>query len=207
MFKRIDKKIQMNKGMSYVELIVVLSIFSVLSSIAIFNYGTFQDKVDIKNLASDVALKIVEAQRSSLSGLFPPLAQPQNPATWKPSYGIYFDMSENNNNSFIYFTDLDYSTPPQNGFFDDSDCVGECLDKIVITKGNSIFGLDVFYKGGATDSLSDLTITFSRPNSGAIISSSGISDPSVSYVQITVVSPSESKALIKVYPSGRVQIN
>ena len=58
MTRKPNIKIKTNRGMTYVELIVVLSIFAVLSSVAIFNYGSFQDKVDIKNLGSDIALKI-----------------------------------------------------------------------------------------------------------------------------------------------------
>ena len=69
------------KGMTYVELIVVLSIFSAMTSVVLFNYGEFQAKVDIKNLASDIALKIVEAQKSSLSGKLPE----SFPVNWKPS--------------------------------------------------------------------------------------------------------------------------
>ena len=56
-------KMQKNRGMSYVELIVVLSIFAVLSSVILYNYGEFQAKVDIKNLASDIALQIVQSQK------------------------------------------------------------------------------------------------------------------------------------------------
>ena len=51
-----------SNGMTYIELIVVLSIFAVMTSIVLFDYGGFQAKVDIKNLASDVALQIVQAQ-------------------------------------------------------------------------------------------------------------------------------------------------
>ena len=49
---QLDKITQKNKkiancqaGMNYVELIVVLSIFSLLSSVVLFNYGGFQAKV------------------------------------------------------------------------------------------------------------------------------------------------------------------
>ena len=80
-----------NAGMTYVELIVVLSIFSVLSSVAIYNYGDFQSSVDIKNLASDIALQIVKAQKDSLSGLLP---LQEIKTDWKPSYGVYFDLSK-----------------------------------------------------------------------------------------------------------------
>ena len=62
------KKLQKNKGMTYVELIVVLSIAGIIASISLFNYKDFQDRVDMKNLASDIASKIVEAQKNSISG-------------------------------------------------------------------------------------------------------------------------------------------
>ena len=197
-------------GMTYVELIVVFSIFSVMTSVVLFNYGEFQAKVDIKNLASDIALKIVEAQKSSLSGKLPPLAQQAlivSPSTWKPSYGLFINQVSDNK-SFFYFTDVD-----QDGDFSDTNCVGtgECLAKILITKGNSISSLDVFYQGdGTPHNLNDLTITFFRPNSGAIIKSSQIITPLVnpiSYVQITIISPKLPTARIKLYPSGRIQVD
>ncbi|OGI63316.1 hypothetical protein A2818_01215 [Candidatus Nomurabacteria bacterium RIFCSPHIGHO2_01_FULL_40_12] len=204
------KRIKKNGGMTYTEIIVVLSIFSVMTSIVLFNYGEFQAKVDIKNLASDIALKIVEAQKASLSGKLPPSAQQSlitSPSTWKPSYGIYINPVSDNK-SFIYFTDID-----QDGNFNDPNCLPntECLDKIIITKGNSISNIDVFYQGDATSyGLNDLTITFSRLNSGAIIKSSQIVPPlpsPVSYVQLTIVSLKLPTAKIKLYPSGRIQVN
>ncbi len=194
-----------NKGMSYVELIVVLSIFSVMSSIMIFNYKDFQAKVDIKNLASDIALKIVEAQKSSLSGKLPPSLQYNmisSPSIWKPSYGIYINRVSDNK-SFIYFTDVN----PIDNLYTNSNCSGECLDKITITKGNYISSLDVFYQGGTNASLNDLTITFSRPNSGAVIKSSASFIFPISYIQITIASPQAVTAKIKLYLSGRVQVN
>src|SRR3989339_2191712 len=93
---KLNKKIKKNGGMSYIELIVVLSIFSAMTSIVLFNYGDFQARVDIKNLASDIALKVVEAQKMSLSGQSPPQEQYNliaSPSTWKPSYGVSFDLT------------------------------------------------------------------------------------------------------------------
>ena len=42
--------------MTYVELVVVLGIFAVMSNVVIFNYGGFQAKVDIKNLSKHITL-------------------------------------------------------------------------------------------------------------------------------------------------------
>lgn len=202
-------------GMSYVELIVVLSIFSVLSGVVIYNYGDFQNRIDIKNLSSDIGLKIVEAQKSSLSGVFPPIAQrSQTPSDWKPSYGVYFNLTNDtgpnkDNKSFIYFTDLN----SQDELFNTSTCPGngECLEKVSITKGNSISNLAVCYQGNPTpcpmNKLDDLTVTFSRPDSGAILSSLGSRLTNVSYVQITIISPKLFTSTINIYPSGRIQVD
>lgn len=198
---KIFGKLKHNRGMSYVELIVVLSIFSVLSSVAIYNYGDFQAKVDIKNLASDVALKIVEAQKSSLSGLLPPKVFPDG---WDPSYGVYFDLATDNK-GFIYFTDLNNSI-----FFNGTNCTGECLSKIALTKGNYISGISVFYRGNPTPTNpNNLTVTFSRPNSGALIRFSGaIVNPAlIDYARITVSLAKGTTSAIKIFPSGRIQIN
>ncbi len=201
-------KIQKNRGMTYVEMIVILSIFASLSGVVVFNYNTFQSRVDIKNLSNDIGLKIVEAQKFAVSGRIPPSPQSAvflaNP-TLKTSYGIYLNPSSDNK-SFIFFTDLDNSKE-----FDGSSCPGsqECLEKITITKGNTVSGLDVFYTGDSTaHPLTDLTILFTRPNSSAIISSttSGFTPANVNYAQISVFSPKGATALIKVYPSGKIEI-
>ena len=197
-----NKKIQKNNGMTYVELIVVLSIFSVLSSVAIFNYGAFQDRIDIKNLASDIALKIVEAQKSSINGLLPLAGY--NPDTWKPSYGVYFDISVPK--QFIYFADLD-----NNNFYNglSSYTTTEYLDKIIITKNNVISNIDNCSSNPCTpSSINPLSITFQRPDSKADFFTNQILTLTGSgYIQITILSPKGAKALIKIYPSGRVQVN
>ena len=192
-----------SRGMTYVELIVVVGIFSILSSAVIFNYRGFQARVDIKNLASDVAQKVVEAQNSSLSGKFPPpLPRYSVGATWRPSFGVYIDKNADNK-SFLYFTDLN-----NDNLFEGTACTGECIEKVFITKGNSISRLDVFYRNDETaHSFNNLTISFTRPNGAAIIKSSQPLASAISYVQITVLSPSSLEAEIKIYPSGRIQIN
>ncbi len=206
------KYYQINKksGMSYIELIVVLSIFSVLSGVVLYNYGDFQSKVDIKNLSSQIALKIVEAQKSSLSGLLPQLSVSP---TWKPSYGVYFNFNDKglSQTNFIYFTDLD-----SDGFFDGDDCTGECLEKVTIGKGNTISAMKVFYASGQVKRtgmeeakgtpIEDLTVSFSRPSSGAILNTSAGFTSTVSFVQIIVTSPKSTNSTINVYPSGRIEV-
>ena len=129
-----------NRGMTYLELIVVLGIFGVMSGTIIFNYGEFQSKVDIKNLANEVALKIVEAQKAAIFGKFPGSAsqQAEITSTWKPAYGIYINTTADNK-SFLYFVDIN-----DNNLYEGTDCAGECVEKVSITKANYISNIGVF---------------------------------------------------------------
>ena len=196
-----------NAGMTYVELIVVLSIFSVMSAIMLFDYNKFEGKVDIKNLANDIAIKAIEAQKSATAGRLPPSGS--YAAGWKPSYGLYFKLgSPGDNKTFLYFTDLNQS----GDFLDPLFCPtpgngGECLEKISITKGNTITELRAYYADASSSTGNDLSINFTRPNAGATIrSSTGFSGP-VAYVQITIASPQGNTAKVKIYASGRIQID
>lgn len=184
------------RGMTYIELIVVLSIFSVVTSITLFDYNKFQQKVDIKVLANDIALKIIEAQKSSTSGKWNSNASSEN---WKPSYGVYFNTSDNRKN-FIYFADMDNSNS-----FEGSGCDEECLEETTITKGNYISNLSVV--GTGCPSVDNLSILFMRPNSSAVIVSDPVLSCDISYAQVSISSPKSMTANIKIYPSGRVEIN
>ena len=206
MFFQLCKKLKsygFTRGMTYAELIVVLTIFSMMSGIVMFNYGKFQAKVDIKNLANDITLKFVEAQKAAVYGRLPASLSQQSQIgpNWKPAYGIFMDISSDNK-SFVYFTDLN-----SNNFYEGPDCTGECIEKITVTKGNYVSRVDVFYQDSSNQSLNNLTLSFVRPDSTATIRSSVPINPNVSYVQITIVSPQEISSTIKVYASGRVQIN
>ena len=186
--------------MTYVELIVVLTIFSIITSVSMFNYNKFQQKVDIKNLANDIALRIVEAQKLSTSGKIPPVSPSVSP--WRPAYGLYFSMTSAT--SFTFFTDLD-----QDQLYDTAlSCPsGECLNRITITKNNRVSGIQVYYNGGTSQSLSDLTLSFKRPSSLPAFRSSTAFTDTISYIEITVISPNSVSSRIKLYSSGRVQIN
>lgn len=217
--KKNSKTSSLVSGMTYVELIVVLSIFSVISAVTLFNYKQFQLKVEIKNLANDITLKIVEAQRSATSGKLAPVSQqPSNPSAWKPSYGMYFNSQTPT--VFYSFIDLDQNknfVPP----IAQSCPVGECLagNPIYITKGNHISSIKVLYLGGPSSCpppsnppcptiiVDDLVVTFTRPDSGATFLSQSAMLTNVHRLEIAVSSPLlEITAFIHIYPSGRVEL-
>jgi len=220
MIKKIRKY---NTGMTILELIVVLGIFALLATVSIFNYNGFQSKIDVANLADDIALQVVQAQNASLSGFLPTQTPTTSPvSSWKPSYGVYFsstataDLNGADNKHFFYFADLDNKND-----YDTSTCsltatTGECLSKYTITNNNSISSLNIFYTDGtdacSTNCPTNLTITFARPSSGAVVYTSlstttPLANSSFKYVEITITNKQgNASSAIDLYPSGRVQM-
>jgi type II secretory pathway pseudopilin PulG len=184
-------------GMTFIELIVVMSLFTIFASLTLFQFSTFSGSVSIQTLSQDIALKLVQAQKSGSSGAYPNLVNPVTqagliPIDWTPAYGVHFDTSSGSTNHFTYFFDgvglgLPVGTIP-NGKFDDfgsTGCLGgnECLDEITINSGDHIVGLCVEVTGGNScvvdatglflssggSTVTDLDIIFSRPNLSAKI--------------------------------------
>jgi len=206
MKKNILKIGNFQSGMTYVELIVVLSIFSVMTSISVFNYGAFQNKVDARNLATDIAIKLVEAQKASVFGQLNSHNYINN---WKPSYGLYFTLSANglaDNKSFNYFADLNNSTGYDDGSCSPSSLSGECLEKINLTKGSTIKTLVIYYQNGTSQSINDVTLLFTRPDSGAFFRSNAGLSGGINYLEITVQTQGSKEAKIRLYATGRVDV-
>ncbi len=197
---KVFKGMRMNRGMSYAELIVVLSIFAIMSSIALFNYRDFQANVEIKNLTSDIALQIVQAQKDSINGVLPPLNFTPSVLQWKPAYGVYFDI--NTPDQFVYFVDLD-----QDNVCPVTNCAGEDLNLISINKA-TISGVEICDENdNCNNGPEALAVSFKRPNSEAILNG----DPNLvtgsGYAQITVESTKgNAEGFIRIYPSGRVEV-
>lgn len=189
-------KLQKNRGMTYVELIVVISIVALLSTVSLFNYADFQEKVNMKNLANDIASRVVEAQKNAIGGRTATGAI----VGWRPSYGIYFDISEPT--SFVNFTDLNQDKRYNLG--------SESSGPIQITKGNYIVRIEYFDGVFFNPVDSPLHITFTRPDSGATfyIGSNVTPLTNLKYMQIELSNKTDDTfSLIKIFPSGRVQIN
>ncbi len=64
--KKQKKNIQ-EKGFSLVEFVVVISIFAIMTSVSMFNYGEQRITIESNNLAQDVALTIRQAQVYGIS--------------------------------------------------------------------------------------------------------------------------------------------
>ncbi len=202
-------------GMTYVELIVVLSIFSIVTGTVIFNYKNFQAKVDLKNLVSDIVLKFVNAQKKSTAGEIPfgkiiPTSPPLL-EDWKPSYGIYFNTSpgssDTGNQVFYYFTDLD-----QNKKFDEIfKCpFSECIEKFRLPNEKYLSDMYVQYYDGVMESVDGvgISLTFTRPDSIMTIKKANDQNAliGVDFLNFRVEDASGPYFTVRMYSSGRIEI-
>lgn len=186
------------KGMTYTELIVMLAIFGIMSSVILVNYGDFNSKMEVKSLSNNIALKIVEAQKSAMSGK---ITGASFDVEKVPAYGLNFDTSGNTENKkkFIYFADKN-----NDGNYDN----GELLDTININSKFQIKSLKVFC--ATLKEANELDIVFKRPDSTASVdvNPSCGSDP-VYYATINLglLNSQVANSSVTIYPSGRIQIN
>ena len=226
------------QGMTFIELIVVMSLFTIFASLTLFQFSTFSGSVSIQTLSQDIALKLVQAQKFGSSGAYPNLINPVAtnqqqfiPIDWVPTYGVHFDTSTGPANNFIYFfdgTNVGFLDVARNGKFDSyssNDCLGgnECLDEVTINGGDRIMGLCVetpsascvvdtagVFVSGTT--VTDLDVTFSRPNLSAKISAyTGAGAPilpaNILSAKISVASANGAhKKIITVYPVGQITV-
>lgn len=88
----------LKNGFTLVELIVVVGIFLVVTSITVLSQRSFDNSILIDNLAYEIALAVREAQVYGVSTRG--IAE-----DFSSSYGVHFDMNEPN--SFVLFGDRD----------------------------------------------------------------------------------------------------
>ena len=165
---------QTEKGFTLIEMVFVFVIFAVMASITLFNFRGFNEKLQFNNLVQDIALRIVTAQKSSISGATNANFIGQSA---RPSYGVYFKAGAGTTEAkqFIYYNDLpplgggvgDKLYNPSGGPCPTSPVVGdECLSVTAITTGEYVSNI-CFLPVGATlgtcSSSGEAHITFIRP--------------------------------------------
>jgi Tfp pilus assembly protein FimT len=217
MFKNFHKN-KYNSGVTLIELIVVIIIFMIISSITIFNYGNLNSSLSTQNLADDIALSIRRAQGYAVgvrgySGLF------------NEGYGIHFttnpDISKlyaGSNKSFILFADM--TTQNQKYDYGSYDKCGspkvdnECIEVLNITSTDSITAIYLSSDiNTPISSTSTVDILFHRPNSEPTFcyrsssSVTGCEGNPISFVKIKVTSLRNPQSFRTITVSNNGQIS
>lgn len=208
MFKKFIKN-KYNRGMTLVELIVVLAIFMIILGITIFDYSGFKSSVSIQNLADDIALSIRKSQSFAIGS-----RSLLNGGSVSNGYGVHFMTTANqgnpllgSNKSFIIFSDMDdgkdYDNKSGVGYIcgnSSPNTQNDCLEIITIKSIAKI--TDIKVDGSSIDSGSSVDVVFRRPNPDALFcykKSSGSSCiDTISSITITVSSSNtDSSGTIK----------
>lgn len=208
-------------GVTLIELIVVVSIVAVVSSVLLFNYSDFSTNVSIRNLSQEIALSVRKAQTYATSvrggGGAPNTyaAYGISFSTQEPTGGVY----EPSKKSFVLFADIPVSpsTVPNKIYDTNSTCGApsegaECLEQFVISSADKVVGFETDITGQV--STGSVSITFRRPTPDAIIcySTGGphdvCSNPStpISYVTIFLESAKGSSRSVTIWNTGQISV-
>lgn len=196
---------------------MVLAIFTVITAVVIFNYGEFNSKTILSNVAYEVALSVRQAQVYSLS-----VRGEAGATDFNNHYGVYANTTTSNKDIVFFIDRVESVTGEPNGICgtNEGNCLscltdGECLEKITLTRDITIDKLcvsaasnPVNTETGSCESgapVEDLTITFERPNPDAVISVGGIVQSNVSAAIVLTTSFGNKRAII-VRQSGQISV-
>ncbi|MGB3922155.1 MAG: prepilin-type N-terminal cleavage/methylation domain-containing protein [Minisyncoccia bacterium] len=204
-----------NKGFTFTELMVTITITTVILTVLLLNQSKYNDRLVLNNLAEDTSLRIAQAQAygsgvrefSTGSGEF------------SASYGLTFSLINDDDDgsptAYLYFADRN-----NNDFYNgDWTCViggaNECLERINILRGVYIEAVCMIIapatsECGPPNSPRRVDITFNRPNTEAqliFFNSSGgqVTNPNMVGARIIFRSPNTTATSgVTVYTTGQI---
>lgn len=211
-----------------IEMLVVIGIFTILTSVVMFQYGNFNSQTILTNMTYEVALATRQAQVFSLG-----VRGEAGETNFDNRYGVYFDFEDSpDGKAFVFFIDRgDSSTDPVtdpdsicNGL-DNDECFAcetgsECLESYSFLRDIRIESICLSYINEPIsdegvceddgDETASATITFERPNPDAIFynlenDSLGFPDPYQS-AAIFVTNDFGDRRAVVVKSTGQIEV-
>jgi prepilin-type N-terminal cleavage/methylation domain-containing protein len=147
-----------NQGFTLVELLVCISIITVLAAVLLGNRSRYSERLILKNQTYNMALYLRQAQVYSLG-----VKGSGSPTTFNTPYGVYFENTVTN--QFIFFTDEN-----TDGKFQTT----ETNEVVPLSNGVSIQKIcgmedDEDDEEKCGNPLKRITVTFKRPSPAALI--------------------------------------
>lgn len=185
------------KGFTLIELLISISIFSVITTVAVFNHSEFNGSVLLTNLAYEIALSVRQAQFYGIS------VKQSSSSNFDSSYGIHIDTSTPaSQTSYILFEDTPYGAQHVRDSNGTTDVDTQIFS---IAKGNRISKICV--DGGTSCSEATVVdITFTRPNPDAYITAGGVQGAYKSRADICVSSPQGIVRRVIVESTGQISV-
>jgi len=152
----------MKSGFTLIELLVSISIFIIITSVAIWNNNAFNSSVLLTDLGYEIALSVRQAQVYGTT-VKAPSSCTSTGCPFTSGYGIDFDITKPS--QYILFEDGKMGSAP-NHIYD----TGELLQNYAIGRGYSIAKICV---PGFSSGLSKVDISFIRPEPESWVSVNG----------------------------------
>lgn len=221
-----------SKGFTLVEIMVVIAIVAVMSTISLWQFASLKSSAKLNTTLEQIAFALRDAQSKALSvssslGASGSILNP----VYQSGYGMHFELGNSakvqdaSDTSYILFIDYkDIGTDWSrnylknnlnlNGDCNPAETITECVQKYTISTGDKIIGIDTYTTGTTPAYASSLDVTFLRPNLDAIfyvctnpdMSSCGV-DNSISRARIYVKSSSGLQKAVTVWSTGHVSID
>jgi prepilin-type N-terminal cleavage/methylation domain-containing protein len=206
-------------GVTLIELIVVVAIFGLVSSVLLFNYSDFSSNVSVRNLSQEIGLAIRKAQ-SYATSVRTVDAVGTNSSQY-PAYGINFSLENgissddylSDQKQFILFSDLDQGQQVGNNFYDSNgkSCGtpttdDECVEGFLINTADRITQLCTNLTGcGAKQ----VNIVFRRPSPDAdicVVESGSCRSDKADYASIVIESAKGLTKTVTVWNTGQISV-
>lgn len=200
--KNIFKKKYNNKGFTLAELIIVIAIMAIISTLALFNSSKLNSSVLLSDTAYEIGLIVRDAQ---ISGLGAKVLLSGGMAT-TTNQGVYFNMDKQE--TVILFADLDKGNAYSDGedtqvYNIENKRAGKILSMCTIPGDSE--GTDICDESN----ISELNVIFKRPNPEAYFYVSDGVNPSEHQGSVVInigFVDGECKSII-IYKTGAIQID
>lgn len=206
-------------GFTLVEMLVSLSIVSLIMLTVLFNYSSFNDRLALSSAAQELAIVIRQAQTYGLTVR----ETKSTTRVFDKAYGIYFDSRSGSNRykSYYLFVDLDGDNAYDVGTGNCGEVTTECIEKITMRNEIRVSSISVPSQVPAvintqtgvscsTSNQSISTITFLRPNPDANInfynSSWVLTTGPCTKGSIVLISPKGKRLTITIENTGQVYV-
>jgi hypothetical protein len=177
-----------------VEMLVVIAIFGIVTTILLFNLPTFRNQNSLDLVAQEVAITIRGAQVFGGGGRVG--VDTGDP----PTYGIYIDQDKTQFDLFRDLNDDGYDNPGG------AICADECVERYALSGGFGINAINCFDNNG-TAGVCDgsVQIMFTRPNLEPNFRVGEDIDPNISQIDIVIKSLRDQKTKsVFVWSNGQI---
>lgn len=149
-------------GFTLIELIVVIAIFSIIMSVALYNQSGLNSSILTNNFAYELALNIREAQSYGI-GVRAKNDATINPESFRNGFGIYTDLGSNANRMIIFQDKNDDKAYSVDETFINIDMAKTNGNRIVAICADHDFSTGPCVSGAPT-AYTQASILFKRPN-------------------------------------------